>query len=262
MDHKTKKNLGLLVSDITTIVIISIGIFYVMISLSSCKHEPVVPDDYLDQTNTNGGGGGGGQNGGIVCDPDSVYFNIQVLPLLISNCAMSGCHDAATAQDGVILDSYSNVMSTGDVDPFDPWSSDLFEVLLETDPDKKMPPPPANSLTQQQINLIQQWISQGAQNLNCDPNAGVCDSTLVSFSLDVDPIIQTYCKGCHNVNNSSGGVNLDSYIAVQTAGLNGSLVGAITHSTGYVGMPYNSNQLSDCNIGKIRNWVSEGALNN
>ncbi len=261
---KSNPNNRFALTDILFITAVVLGMMFIVFSMVSCKHEPLEPEATVDNgTGTGtGGGGGGGNNGGIICDPDSVYFNQQVLPLLASSCAMSGCHDASTAQDGVVLDSYSSVMATGDVDPYDPWSSDLFEVLVETDPDKRMPPPPASPLSQQQIAMIQTWIAQGAQNLVCDPNAGMCDTTSMSFSIDVNPILQNSCIGCHNVNNVNGGVTLDSYIGVQTAANNGSLIGAITSSVGFVAMPYNANSLSDCNISKIRNWVNEGALNN
>jgi hypothetical protein len=256
------KSNGFVISDILFITAIVLGMMFIVFSMASCKHEPLEPEPVVETGTGTGGGGGGGNNGGIICDPDSVYFNQQVLPLLVSNCAMSGCHDAATAQDGVVLDSYSSVMATGDIDPFNPWNSDLFEVLVETDPDKRMPPPPAAALSQQQIAMIQTWIAQGAQNLTCDPNAGQCDTTSMSFSADIRPILQNSCIGCHNVNNVNGGVTLDSYLGVQTIANNGSLVGAITSSGGFVAMPYNANPLSDCNISKIRNWVNEGAQNN
>ena len=40
-------------------------------------------------------------------------FQQDVLPLIVSSCAMSGCHDAASAQEGVVLTSYSTIMNTG-----------------------------------------------------------------------------------------------------------------------------------------------------
>ena len=45
------------------------------------------------------------------CDPDTVYFEMDVLPILLSSCGKSGCHDA-TAQDGVRLDSYAATMAS------------------------------------------------------------------------------------------------------------------------------------------------------
>ena len=64
--------------------------------------------------NNGGGTGGGNTPTGVPCDPDSVYFDNQVLPILVSNCAKPGCHDAASHQDGVVLSSYASLMSTVD----------------------------------------------------------------------------------------------------------------------------------------------------
>ena len=75
---------------------------------------------------------------------------------------MSGCHDDGSHQDGVVLTSYEKVMATADVRPGRPDNSDLYEVLIETDPDKKMPRPPRNPLTNTQIGQIKKWIEQGA----------------------------------------------------------------------------------------------------
>lgn len=104
---------------------------------------------------------------GNPCHPDTVYFNRDVLPLLLSSCAYSGCHDAATALDGVILNNYENVIQTADVRPGNPNGSDLYEVLIEDNPSKRMPlgqDPWSND----KIELVRKWILQGAKNLSCD----------------------------------------------------------------------------------------------
>ena len=41
-----------------------------------------------------------------------VCFQEEVLPIFRSNCAMSGCHSAQSAQDGIILDNYFNILSS------------------------------------------------------------------------------------------------------------------------------------------------------
>jgi hypothetical protein len=232
-------------------------------TIPSCKHEIPQPtgqtDDDDDDDDDNSGGGNGG--GGIVtnpCDSDSIYFNLQVLPILVSNCAMNGCHSAASAMDGVILSSYQSVMGSDIVSPGDPEDSDLYEVLVETDPDKRMPP--NGPLSSQQIQLIQTWIAQGAQNLNCD-NGG-CDTSNVTWSATVRPIIDTNCKGCHTAASPSGGVVLDNYSAVANTAFNGSLLGSVQHSPGWTSMPFGGSKLSDCDIAKIRIWVNAGSPNN
>jgi hypothetical protein len=238
----------------------------VVLMLPACQHEPedpIIPDpmdtmdidtmdiDTMDMDTM-----------GTPCDSQVVYFNNEILPLLKSNCAKSGCHDAETHQEGIILDSYQNVIASGIITPYDLNESDLFEVITETDPDKVMPEPPNQRLTAEQITLLATWILQGAKDLECDVNAGGCDTTNVTYSGFVAPLINTYCKGCHSGPTASGNIVLTSHAGVKTVADNGRLLGAITWAQGYQKMPRNSNKLSDCNIAKIKAWINDGALNN
>ncbi len=233
------------------------------LTMPGCKHEPLIPAGEPTGENNGTGNNGNNSGNGLPCNPDSIYFQQQILPFLITNCAKSGCHDAASAQDGVILNNYNNVINTGEVEAFDPDNSDLWEVITESDPDKVMPPPGENQLTQSQINMIEDWINQGAQNLICDDGLAGCDSLGVSYSIDVQPIIQNKCVGCHATGNSGNAfVNLSSYSGVAAVASTNQLVGAITHNQNYAPMPMNGPMLSGCEIGKIRSWVNEGMLNN
>ena len=243
-------------------VIISVSAF---LFVTGCEHEPLTSPLVEENAGDNGSGNGGTNPPPppppqSTCDPDTIYFSQDILPFLISNCAKSGCHDSGTAQDGIILDSYANVMSTADVEPYDLSSGDLFEVITESDPDDRMPPPPNNSLSSQQINMIETWIMQGAKDLTCSNNT--CDSTGVSFSNEVQPVIQNKCVGCHSGPAAGGGIQLNNYSNIAAAAQTGKLIGAITHTPGYPAMPQNSAMLPSCEIAVIRNWVSEGIQNN
>jgi uncharacterized membrane protein len=224
-----------------------------LLSLSSCKHQPWIPDDItpIDTTGT-----------GNPCSPDSVYFSTQILPILQSNCAMSGCHDDASAQDGVVLTSYTNVMNTADVEPFDLNGSDLYEVITENNPNKIMPPPPNALLSAAQIALIAKWINQGAQDLTCDANTGGCNTANMSFNNDIKPIINDKCAGCHSGNNPSGGIDLSTHAGVSAVALSGQLYGSINWQTGFSSMPQGGSKLPQCEIDKIKSWVDAGAPNN
>lgn len=237
-------------------------LFGIMVSYlaSSCQHEPIIDD------NT---GGNGGTNPTdttdtiiiiteIGCDPDTVYFQNDILPIIQSNCAYSGCHGDGSAQDGVDLTNYFSIISTADVEAFDLDGSDLYEVITETDPDKVMPPPPNNTLNADQITLIATWIMQGALNNSCEE----CDTTSVTYANVVSPIIQNNCQGCHSGSFPSGGISLTNHAEIQAYALSGALEGVINHDPGYVAMPYNQPQLPDCQLDQIRIWVAEGALDN
>lgn len=223
--------------------------FVGVLVFSSCKHTieyPPVDPDPTDTTSEH------------FCDPDTVYFSRDILPILVSNCAMSGCHDPGTAQNGVVLNNYSNVMATADVRPGDPMGSDIYEVLIDPDVDDRMPfgmPP----LSQDQIDLIKKWILQGGLNLTCVEEG--CDTTSVSYSAHIAPLLQNKCVGCHGAGNTTG-VTLDNHAGVSTVALNGRLYGAVNHSAGFNPMPQGGAKLPDCEISIIRTWINNGAPDN
>lgn len=226
----------------------------------SCKHP--LPEPPSGTGGTGGSGGTGGTGGGTTpapCSPDTAYFAQQVLPILISNCALSGCHDGASAQDGVVLMSYNSVMITGDVRPGSPGNSELYEMITESDPRERMPLG-RTPLTAAQVNTIGTWIRQGARNNSC-VNA-TCDSSNVTFSGSVKPILANKCGGCHGGAAPSGGINLSTHAGVQAKVADGRLWGAINHSTGFQPMPRGGAKLSDCELAQFRKWISAGAPNN
>jgi hypothetical protein len=95
-----------------------------------------------------------------------------------------------------------------------------------------------------------------------DPNA-VCDTTNVTYSAAVKPILQQNCASCHSGGiSASGGVDMEDFNQVQTVALNGKLVGTISHASGFKPMPQGGNKLPDCAIAKIKKWADSGAPNN
>jgi uncharacterized membrane protein len=188
---------------------------------------------------------------------DSVSFQTEILPLLIGNCAMGVCHDANSAADGVVLNNYTNVINTGRVRAFNPNNSELYDVLLETDPDKRMPRPPAAPLSQAQIALIAKWINQGARNTNIIR----CDTNTFTFGT-VQTIINNNCGGCHSSSNPQGGVNLSDYNNIKQQTQSGKLLGSINHLPGNSAMPKGGNKLESCKITIIQKWAAAGYLNN
>lgn len=250
------------------IVLITAGMVC-FFSLNSCKHDPILgndpitPIDSTDVSNPIDSTDNPVDTSGTPCDPEVVYFELDVLPILRSNCAFGGCHDDATAQDGVILTSYTSVMNTADVEAFDLDGSDLYEVITENDEDKRMPPPPNNPLNSAQINLISKWILQGAKNETCNPGAGGCDTTAVSFADEILPVINTNCLGCHNDDVPNAGISLASYEQIKSTAEQGLLYGVISWSPGYEPMPLGAQSpLPQCTIDQIESWIAAGAPNN
>lgn len=226
----------------------------VFFSVASCRHEPFQkPDDIGDPGDPPVSTG--------VCNPDSVYFQNQILPILVSNCTESGCHNAQDHEDGVVLTSFQSLVSTVEnATQNDLHENKLMRMILETDPDDRMPPPPNAPLSAAQIQLLQTWLAQGAQNNACDENAGGCDLADARFSTFIQPLVQTKCQGCHSGNNPQGGIQLTNYNEIKAVALNGKLYASVTRTSNW--MPKGGARLDDCNIQKIQAWVQAGAPQN
>lgn len=223
----------------------------------ACKHDPniLIQPNPIDTTQHNGN-----PNTGVLCDPDSVYFQNQILPILISNCTESGCHGPADHQDGVVLSSYQQLMATVEGVSLTNWGENkLIKVLLDDDPEGRMPSgkPP---LPAAQINLIQTWILQGAKNNACNENYAACDTLSVKYSTFIQPLIQSKCQGCHSGATAQGGVDLSAYQNVKTLAQNGRLYGSVTRISNW--MPNGGAKLDDCTLAKMKAWINAGALNN
>lgn len=228
----------------------SVVCFFGVVWIAACKHD--IPEQPP----------GNGENNpqGNPCTPGVVYFTNEVLPFLVSNCAIPSCHDATTSEDGVQLDSYAAVMSSGVVTPGNPGNSDLWEVLTEIDPDKIMPPPSSGiNISAAQIEMIQSWIQQGAQNNSC---TAACDPSEFGYAAVIGPLISTYCQGCHSGTLPSGGMALTNYSQIRSAALSGALMAGLTGTQGVPLMPLGTSGLSTCQIEQVNQWIDAGAPNN
>lgn len=192
----------------------------------------------------------------------TVCFKRDVLPIIFSNCSMSGCHDAKTHKEGYILDSYANIIKKGIVIG-DPNKSKIYKVLIANNNDI-MPPPPLNPLTKEQIDIIYRWIKEGAQDKDCDSiNTGQdCDTSNISYSKTIMPILKMNCTGCHNNTQPQGNIDLTNYQTVLSKVKDGSFLGSILHLQGFVPMPSPDLFLNNCNINQIKKWIELGAPNN
>jgi mono/diheme cytochrome c family protein len=220
----------------TPFIILSLAV------LISCKHHPIdpitPPNDYQSSN----------------CSPDTAYFVNDILPIIASNCAQSGCHDAITHKKELFLYNYTGIMKI--VKPGNPGGSDLYDVITTLDYDDVMPPPPLSQLSSAQIALILKWIQQGAKNNECIS----CDTTAVSFAADILPVMQQSCQACHKGASPSGGILLTNYAEVFAQVTNFKLLPAVKR-TGPKPMPPSAS-LQQCTINKIQAWINAGAPNN
>lgn len=186
-----------------------------------------------------------------------ICFESEVLPIFQSNCTQSGCHNASDRAEGFNLTNYAGIMRG--VDPGNYKNSKVYTSLINlADP---MPRKPFTPLTVEQISTIALWIEQGAQNTTgC--GAISCDTTNVTYSGSVKPILNAYCNGCHAGSVPQGDINLTTYNEVKAQVNSGALLGSIEHGSAYSPMPKGGNKLNSCNITLIQKWIDSGALDN
>jgi len=232
------------------LLLVAIGTFL----LPSCKHDPLIPPDPVIPQNPIDTG----IFSGWPCSPDTIYFQNQVLPLLVSKCAQPACHDVASHEEGIVLVDYQRVMSTGKIKPGKPFDSDLYEAIMESDPDDRMPRPPSPALTADEKNLIKTWIEQGAKNTACNENYGSCDTQGVTYSNEVAPLLASRCTGCHSGATPQGNLRLTTYDEVKAAAQSGKLYGSVAQLPGYAPMPKGGSALSPCFVSKIKAWIDNG----
>jgi hypothetical protein len=101
-----------------------------------------------------------------ICTNDSikvVSFNQHILPVLVTECAISGCHNSASHKGGLVLEAsvaYNELVQGEYVDTINPKYSVLYSSLVSVSD----PMPPTGKLDQCDINLIERWMQQKAKN--------------------------------------------------------------------------------------------------
>jgi len=94
------------------------------------------------------------------------------------------------------------------------------------------------------------------------PYAAPCDTTHVTYSQTIKPIMTANCNICHSTATASAGVITDTYEGLSPIAVSGSLWHAVNQDPGVSPMPQNGNRLSDCDLAKIKTWINAGAPNN
>jgi hypothetical protein len=95
------------------------------------------------------------------------------------------------------------------------------------------------------------------------PGSGVpCDTSAITYSLSVKPVLDQKCNSCHSQSLQLGGVILETYTDVLVYVNSGKLSGAINQKAAYSPMPKGGAKLDDCSILKIDKWIQAGAPNN
>ena len=93
-------------------------------------------------------------------------------------------------------------------------------------------------------------------SFNCSP----ADNP--AFSAHVLPLLEKKCNNCHSGSFPSGGIRLDSFSEVMKYVGDGTLMGSVSHASGFSAMPKNATKLPACEIANIQNWINAGTPDN
>jgi len=93
-------------------------------------------------------------------------------------------------------------------------------------------------------------------------SGSACDTTNVTYSGTIQPILATNCNSCHTGTTGQGGVSLSSYDELMVHVNSGVFRKTVNHEPGATPMPYNMAKLPDCELLKINAWINNGAPNN
>ena len=96
--------------------------------------------------------------------------------------------------------------------------------------------------------------------------APTCDASpqAVTYAGVISPIFDKNCRECHATNKAAtmgGGVDFGSHQSIARYP-EIPLLGSIEHSPGYDPMPKGRARISDCDILRIKAWITAGKLNN
>ena len=101
-------------------------------------------------------------------DATEVSFDRDIRPILSDNCFHCHGPDAQERKAKLRLDTRSGALADlggySSVAPGDPAKSELFLRISSDDPEEKMPPHDSNrNLSKKEIDLLKQWIAEGAK---------------------------------------------------------------------------------------------------
>ena len=185
-------------------------------------------------------------SGEIVC------FQRDILPVLLSSCGTTGCHEATTRREGYNITSYASVM-TNLVKAGSPNSSRLYTSIANNN----MPPNSYAKLSTAVKDSVFNWIKNGALDATCTSS---CDTTgVVTYQNQISGIMSRNCVSCHSGTSAQKGVLLDSYTAVKANLDNGSILSAVQGITLQMPQGY---QITNCELRQLELWKANGGLQN
>lgn len=219
---------------------------------------------------------------------DDVSFTKQIAPLLNAKCLT--CHDN-NAAGRLILDSFAEMKKGGKSGPLlqlgQPQKSLIMGRLTAPGPQRM--PKDGTPLSNDELNLVANWIKQGAKFDGEDENTKLADygkpgakpkntapvkvakatgNEKVHFIKDVAPDIVSLCTRCHSGANPRGGYRMVTFEDIMRGGDSGAVVipGDLDGSRlwelingGPPRMPPGQLRIRRAWYEKLKVWIEEGA---
>ncbi|MBG86302.1 MAG: hypothetical protein CMO80_05310 [Verrucomicrobiales bacterium] len=146
-----------------------------------------------------------GAEGFVANAAEKVDFSRDIQPIFEVHCI--ACHGGKKPKGGLSLESKADAMEDEDmIVPGKPEDSYLFELsALGEDDEDVMPPLKEGLLNKQQVQLLRDWIKQGAK---WPGNLKLEQKKKANFVKDVQPIFEFNCVACHRADYDRGGYML------------------------------------------------------
>ena len=208
-------------------------------------------------------------------DKKKVDFVKDIQPIFKARCYE--CHSAEKDLGSLRLDSKESAFKGGDsgkaIIPGKPQDSLIIQKISGSEGGLRMPP--GKPLSESEIDLIRNWIDQGAPwpEPKTEPKSSTSGPAQgsVDFARDVLPILKANCYLCHSGDRPKGGLHLDNKELTLKGGSSGQaivpgnakdsrLVHRIMGLDGKVQMPLGRAPLRQDEIDTIRRWIDQGAV--
>lgn len=202
-----------------------------------------------------------------------IDFTKHVKPVLEAACI--GCHNADKDKGDLRLDTKATFLKGGEngpvVVPGKPDKSSLYTLAsMSPDEDDVMPPKAVDHLSEDQLNVLKEWIEQGAK---WPDGVTLTQVPRPRFVKDVQPIFEFNCVACHRDDAKlEGGFSMTGHETTLKSGDNGPNLIPFDAEGSYlyksmtlsedddnVMPPKAKDRVPQAEIDTIRRWIEQGA---
>jgi len=207
-------------------------------------------------------------------DKKKVDFSKDIQPILKAHCYE--CHSSEKDLANLRLDSKEAAFKGSDsgkvIIPGKAVDSLLIQRITGSEGGLRMPP--GKPLGENEIQLIRDWIDQGASwpdSAGTKPSGPANPTIKVDFIKDVLPILSENCYVCHSGERPKGGLHLDNRelalkgsssgrVIIPGNAKDSRLVHRIMGLDGKSQMPLGREPLGPDQIDTIKRWIDQGAV--